>query len=352
MAKKPAVKKPVDRSVESLKTLLAQVNKLAPKRSKASDGWIGDQAHMSRHSDHNPEPDGTVDARDFTNDPSGGCDARKLAQAILDSRDPRLSYVISNGEIAHGRLGAKGKKPWTWYKYTGANGHFHHCHVSVLDEGQDDTTPWKVEATFKKSPAAVIRPAEALTPKQVNSVMHLGSKGDYVKTLQTNLNALGYGPLEVTGIFEKDTEFVVKQFQTDMHLDLVDGWAGPDTVGAIGKELAKAKLKPKVAEAEAKVVVAEEKVAAAEKVVNDAAGNGRRFSITEWVAAALGLSAGGTSIKQVADNVAETTNSLGNLILTIGLPVLLGVVVVGGAGYLIYERRNKRLEALAVKKVL
>jgi hypothetical protein len=139
-------KKVVDRSVESLKTLLAQINALAPGRKKQSDGWIGDKAHMSRHSDHNPEPDGTVDARDFTHDPPA-LDIQKLANAIAASKDKRVSYMICNGKIMSGR---KGPKPWVWRPYNGKNGHYHHLHVSVLDEGQDDKTPWKIESAFKK----------------------------------------------------------------------------------------------------------------------------------------------------------------------------------------------------------
>lgn len=334
---KAAVKKPVSRSVESLKVLLAQVNALAPDRSKASDGWIGDLKHMARHSDHNPEPDGTVDARDFTNDPSGGLDARKLAQAILDSRDPRLSYVISNGQIAHGRKGAKGKKPWTWYKYTGANGHYHHVHVSVLDEGQDDKTPWKIESAFKKDKP---KPAIVLTKKQVNSVMHLGSKGEFVETLQKNLNTLGYGPLDADGTFGDDTDAAVRSFQKDAKLDRVDGWAGPQTVSAIAKKLEEQKTAPKIE--------------AATKVVDDAAGSDSLggFSKTEVLTTVTGVTGTATAVKEGVDSVKDSTSSIMDLATTVGPWVLLALVLAGVAGYVIYDRRRKRLEAQAVKKVM
>lgn len=190
--KKPVPKKPAHRSVESLKKLLAQVNELAPNRSKVSDGWIGDVKHMARHSDHNPEPDGTVDARDFTNDPSGGCDARKLCQAILDSRDPRLSYVISNGEIASGQLGPK---PWVWRKYTGSNSHHHHAHVSVLDEGQDDKSDWQIASAFKPVVKLPVVPPPPIIPQEQ---MPLALSYEAKKALQQQLVDLGYN--EVGGI--------------------------------------------------------------------------------------------------------------------------------------------------------
>jgi peptidoglycan hydrolase-like protein with peptidoglycan-binding domain len=330
---KAAVKAPVSRSVESLRVLLSQINELAPNRSKASDGWIGDMKHMARHSDHNPEPDGTVDARDFTNDPSGGCDARKLAQAILDSKDKRLSYVISNGEIASGR---KGPKPWTWRKYTGANGHYHHCHVSVLDEGQDDKTPWKIESAFK-SPA---KTEVVLTKKQVNSVMHLGSKGDFVKTLQQNLNKLGYPEVEEDGVFGEDTDANVRAFQKDAKLDKVDGWAGPATVAAISSELMKRKVAPKIE--------------AAAQVVNASGGSASLggFSTTEAVTAVTGVTGTATVVKEGIDSVKDTTSSFMDLVGTVGPWVLLAVVLGCGAAYIFYERRQRRIEATQAQKVI
>jgi hypothetical protein len=333
-AKKAPAKKPPARSVGSLLQLLKQINTGAPKRSKVSDGWVGDAKHASRHSDHNAEPDGTVDARDFTNDPSGGMDSQKLCDALVASKDPRISYIICNGKIISGR---KGPKPWVARKYSGSNSHHMHIHVSVLDEGQDDKTPWKIDHIFKKTPK------EDLTPKQVNSVMHRGSKGEFVLTLQKNLNHLGYGPLHEDSYFGESVELAVKQFQKAMGLK-DDGWAGPNTLEAVGKEIAKKRLKPQVEEAEAKV---EE----AKKVVDDAAGSGK-VSTTEWLTGITG--AGGTVaiVKQTVDSVTETTKSVGELLVTIGPWIILGAVVVVGAIYVIRTRRNQRLEAVEVKKAL
>lgn len=335
-------KAPVARSVESLKVLLTQINRLAPNRSKASDGWIGDVKHMSRHSDHNPEPDGTVDARDFTNDPNGGLDTQKLCDAIAASKDPRVSYMICNGKIMAGR---KGPKPWVWRKYNGSNGHYHHAHISVLDDGQDDKTPWSIEAAFKKSAS------DALTKKQVNSVMHRGSKGEFVEELQVNLVRLGFGPLTADGDFGESTEKAVRAFQRAKGL-VPDGWAGPRTLEMIGKELENKKLAPKVEKAEAQVKEANTKVDAAKEVVDDAAAKGKRFSTTEVVSTVTGVTGVATAVKEGVDAVKESTSSLYDIAVTVGPWVLLGLVLAGGAIYVINERRNKRLSAKAVQKVL
>jgi len=109
---------------------------LWPKRSKASDGWIGDTSHAARPSDHNPAPpDGIVRALDITN---AGIDVDGLIAAVI--RDPRTRYVISRGRI------------WTrengWQKYTGANRHDKHVHISVRSVGNydRDASPWNLAA--------------------------------------------------------------------------------------------------------------------------------------------------------------------------------------------------------------
>jgi hypothetical protein len=134
------------RMVKALSTLRAQVNALAPNRSKLSDGWIADSAHSMRKSDHNPEPDGTVDAFDLTHDPKGGVDIQRVCDAIIASKDKRVSYLICNGQITSGN---NGPKPWVKRPYTGANKHNHHMHVSVLDKFQDDESKWSIDSAFK-----------------------------------------------------------------------------------------------------------------------------------------------------------------------------------------------------------
>jgi hypothetical protein len=133
------------RVAHSLLHLRDQMNALHPKRSKASDGTVGDAAHASRSSDHNPwvldGKVGVVTALDITNDPKSGCDAQKLANALVASCDPRIKYVISRGRIVSATV-----SPWVWRKYFGSNQHDKHVHISVRSEKKfyDDNRDWHV----------------------------------------------------------------------------------------------------------------------------------------------------------------------------------------------------------------
>ena len=139
------------RIAKSLEKLRTQINALAPGRSKLSDGGIGDASHAARNSDHNPWVDfdgvrGVVTARDFTHDPTGGCDAGVLAEQIRANRDPRVKYVIWNRQIANSSS-IGGSEPWAWRPYTGKNPHNHHVHISVQPERAkyDSETPWDIQ---------------------------------------------------------------------------------------------------------------------------------------------------------------------------------------------------------------
>jgi hypothetical protein len=127
------------RVARSLDVLLGQLNALAPNRSKVSDGSIGDAAHATRDSDHNPwcvlKGQPLVTARDFTHDPAGGLDCNRLATSLVRARDSRLKYLIWNRRIWQG----------SWQPYSGADDHTHHLHLSVVaGPAADTTTPWNL----------------------------------------------------------------------------------------------------------------------------------------------------------------------------------------------------------------
>lgn len=135
------------RLAKSLAVLRQQVNELAPNRSRALDGTIGDSAHAARASRHNPYQ-GVVTALDLTHDPAGGLDAHALARRLTADPHPNLYYVISNREAAYRKEG------FVWRRYGGSHPHDRHIHVAVgygpdaapftsLDQ-VDNQTPWPI----------------------------------------------------------------------------------------------------------------------------------------------------------------------------------------------------------------
>ncbi len=136
-------------------TLRNQINKRWPKRDKRSDGWIGDKAHVSRHSDHNPDARGLVHALDIDKDldPKDLGAAQRLANQIVayaSSGIPganRIKYVVFNDQIASGTY------PTSMWKWRGSGyGHMHHIHVSFSTKGENNaqTFPLPILNTPKK----------------------------------------------------------------------------------------------------------------------------------------------------------------------------------------------------------
>ena len=126
--------------------LLGEINKSAPNRSKKDDGSIGDASHSNRLSDHNPNEEGVVCARDFTHDPSGGFDSYKFAEWLVGQiavgNELRVKYVISNRRIASGPN--QGNPVGVWRRYVGRNPHTEHVHVSVREPARwyDNKGEW------------------------------------------------------------------------------------------------------------------------------------------------------------------------------------------------------------------
>jgi len=125
--------------VPSLVALEAEADRLAPGRSRRSDGSIGDAAHADRVSDHNPSG-GWVHAIDLTDDPKGGFDAHAHARRVVARKDPRIKYIISNRRI----YGPGSRYGWAGGPYTGNNPHSAHAHFSVLptNVGRFNVSPW------------------------------------------------------------------------------------------------------------------------------------------------------------------------------------------------------------------
>jgi hypothetical protein len=185
------------RLAKSLDTLRKQINSAYADRSKASDGTIGDAAHASRSSDHNPwvkdGKTGIVTAIDFTHDPAKGLDAGVLADALVASRDSRIKYVIWNRRIISG---AGGTSPWKWRKYAGSNPHNKHVHLSVKSRkaSYDDTSLWDIGLQAKVAKVDDMPPPPDVVPVPEKAEADFGSKlWGWCKSWKTWLPAGGLG---------------------------------------------------------------------------------------------------------------------------------------------------------------
>lgn len=211
---------PTWRVALSLDILLRQLNERAPSRSKASDGSIGDAAHATRDSDHNPHyGPGIVTARDFTHDPVGGLDGQWLADTLARFRDPRIKYVIWNRRIMDARPEFQ---PWTWQPYAGTNPHTKHVHLSVVASPLcDNVRRWTLDV-----------PAPVVAPLTLRLGMHHPDVRRLQQILTTRYPAYAkWSP--ITDYFGDKTLAAVKEFQRRSGL-VADGVVGPLTRKALG----------------------------------------------------------------------------------------------------------------------
>lgn len=169
------------RVASSLEVLLDEINDAAPRRSIASDGSIGDAAHASRDSDHNPwvidrNGVGVVRARDFTHDPADGLDCHQLAEHLAEmlrrrphrgDLHPALglgAYVIWNRRII-----SRARIDEGWRTYDGSNPHTAHLHLSVATgTGYDSTRAWgwpPAEPSRIERARRLLRQAARLRPR-------------------------------------------------------------------------------------------------------------------------------------------------------------------------------------------
>jgi hypothetical protein len=137
--------------------LVAQIDAIAPGRSRVSDGTIGDPAHAARVSAHNPEdsgdadapgnPDNQVDAFDVTHDPGDGCDIGVFWEQIRASRDMRARFAIFNSRC-FSNYAVSGYAAFTWRPYSGENDHSRHGHIEIDDRYHDQVHPWQIGPTM------------------------------------------------------------------------------------------------------------------------------------------------------------------------------------------------------------
>jgi hypothetical protein len=185
------------RRAYSLDTLRAQLDVRFTERDIRSDGWIGDEAHASRKSDHNPNTRGVVQAIDVDEhtDTSERSEAVgvELAEGLRASRDPRIKYVIYERRM-FSSYPARGVPPWTWRN---GNGHTQHVHVSVVDDPTlyDDDTPFRLGWGTDAS-----TPEDAdMTPEQADTLNRIAKRvGDNNHALGRMEKAHGPGMVDLS----------------------------------------------------------------------------------------------------------------------------------------------------------
>lgn len=208
------------RGSNALQALLSQINAKFPYRDKASDGGIGDAAHSSRVSDHNPDQNGIYHARDYDHDPdANGLNCVTLKRDLVNSGDPRIKYIIFQRLIWTPGVGNRA--------YTGVNAHTQHLHLSVYG---DNGSTWRLPYLTGGVPIS--------TPPGGGAPQAYGLPIGKVRELQRVLNAWypGVVKLVVDGDYGPATKNAVMYAQRKLGLT-IDGIAGPVTLGKLGIRL-------------------------------------------------------------------------------------------------------------------
>ena len=204
----------------SLVQFRAEVDKKWPKRSKKSDGTVGNAAHAATKSDHNPNSRNSVNAIDIT---YPGVNPDVVIAAV--KKHPSAAYVIFNRHIYSATDG------WVKKPYAGVSPHTTHLHISIKQsvKAENSTVKW---FTTPAKPVAkpVVKPVKKPTlPKYPGAnKLKIGSKNTAVKVVQTAVGNPVTGTMTAADI--KD----VKRFQRlRPKLWPADGVIGPKTYASL-----------------------------------------------------------------------------------------------------------------------
>ncbi len=224
------------RLARSLEVLRAELNAAWPNRGKAADGTIGDAAHASRKSDHNPWVRdgrmGVVTAIDIDDDGGRLDHLPEHFRPLGSAGDRRVKYIIANGRIA------SPTGNWAWRPYKGPNGHFKHGHLSVSPDLRccDSRESWNLERLTAGKPvvvtaaaATVVRPTLVIpgVPSFQRVLRATMLNDSAARQWQAQMRRRGW-KISVDGDYGPGSAGVCRQFQRDKRLT-VDGEVGPIT---------------------------------------------------------------------------------------------------------------------------
>jgi hypothetical protein len=239
-----------------LTTVRTEFNTVFPKRDKASDGWIGDQAHQAGVSGHNPDRTGKAEYKDGDSldevraidvdkdlrDASANKVTMEKVVQYLVQRARSGAYVPFRYIIFNRRIWSR-SDGWKTRTYTGANAHDQHAHFS--GDYTQTADNWKGSLGLATLVKVVVKPptkpkptAPATLPKykngsRVNSRTE-NNVGTDVATLQRFIGKDEAGSAD--GKFGPKTEAGVRWYQ-DLRGLKVDGVAGPKTWAPILKAI-------------------------------------------------------------------------------------------------------------------
>lgn len=139
-----------------LAVLRSEVDVGWPNRSTESDGFLGDELHKARHSDHNPDQDGYVRAWDVTEDAHAGPPLPLLAAFLRDVGRTGSQRLALGGYVIFDRKIASERTEWDWIRYRGEDPHVTHLHLSVsrFPPFYKIGRPWHVVLALQKRRSA------------------------------------------------------------------------------------------------------------------------------------------------------------------------------------------------------
>lgn len=196
----------------ALSNFRTAVNAKWPNRDRRTDGTIGDAAHQRTVSDHNPDPDGSVDAWDMDSD---GVDVEACIEAFQAHE--------SSGYWIHNRVIAHRASNWRRLPYLGSNPHTGHVHWNTRPSHENSQAAWVIlDQPLPSGSDPGARELRLVSPRMT---------GKDVRFVQRWIGETKCGPAD--GEFGPKTEAGVRWYQGMRGL-LVDGIVGKNTWTAMG----------------------------------------------------------------------------------------------------------------------